>query len=214
MELDFTPFCFFDYGTHPPSPFSFASSGFTRWSSERSPTEVFHLLETLYGAFDKLAARRRVYKVETVGDCYVACTGVPKPDKNHALEMAKFAHECMSCLEVVLASLERALGPETRQLNMRIGLHSGQVLAGVLRGERRRFQLFGDTMNTASRIEHGGAPGRIHLSESTANKLREAGKKGWLVKREEKVHAKGKGELTTFWLECKESSVGSDVSAF
>ena len=68
-------------------------SGFTAWSSVRDPTQVFSLLEAVYKAFDAIASRRRVFKVETVGDCYVAVTGLPEPQKDHAVVMARFARD-------------------------------------------------------------------------------------------------------------------------
>ena len=76
---------------------------------------------------------------------------------------------------------------------MRIGLHSGPCTAGVLRGERARFQLFGDTVNTAARMESTGRAGRIHISQETAELLISSGKGAWLTKREDKIVAKGKG---------------------
>jgi hypothetical protein len=92
-----------------------------------------------------------------------------------------------------------------------MGLHSGPVTAGVLRGERSRFQLFGDTMNTAARIESTGKASSIHLSQETANLLIAAGKVKWVTPREDKVNAKGKGELTTFFLEINRSQSSSSV---
>ena len=83
--------------------------------------------------------------------------------------------------------LESKLGPDTTSLNMRFALHSGAVTGGVLRGERSRFQLFGDTMNTAARMESNGKPGKIHVSEATASLLRKHGKGHWLEMREDKV---------------------------
>jgi Adenylate and Guanylate cyclase catalytic domain len=82
-----------------------------------------------------------------------------------------------------------------------MGLHSGPVTAGVLRGERSRFQLFGDTMNTAARMEHNGVKSKIQISEETANILIACGKKSWVTLREDKIIAKGKGEMQTYWLE-------------
>jgi hypothetical protein len=115
--------------------------------------------------------------------------------------MARFANDCLKKVLVLTKKLERTLGPDTGELSMRFGLHSGPVTAGVLRGERSRFQLFGDTMNTAARMESNGFRGRIQLSQETADLLAAAGKGHWLVPREDKIVAKGKGELQTFWLE-------------
>jgi class 3 adenylate cyclase len=165
-------------------------AGFTQWSSCRVPSDVFVLLEAVFAKFDEIASRRRVFKVwpsnaapialvhdmannmswllqvETVGDCYVAVSGLPEPRKDHALVMARFARDCLYSFNTVVKQLETTLGPDTGELGyvtlsfgpcwkvrttadsvvvhrIRIGLHSGPVTAGVLRGERARFQLFG-----------------------------------------------------------------------
>jgi len=175
-------------------------AGFTAWSSVREPAQVFILLETLYHAFDQVARRRRVFKIETIGDCYVAVCGLPDPKKDHAVVMARFAQDCLDASRDLVKRLETTLGPDTGDLMLRVGLHSGPVTAGVLRGEKSRFQLFGDTMNTTSRIESTGQGDRIHISQETANLLVEAGKSEWISKREDVVMAKGKGVLQTFWL--------------
>ncbi|CAB9510944.1 Receptor-type guanylate cyclase gcy [Seminavis robusta] len=174
--------------------------GFTKWSSSRTPIEVFELLEALYGAFDAIAKRRRVFKVETIGDCYVAVTGLPNPQAEHAVILVKFARDCMTRMRQVLEDLVETLGVDTRELDMRVGIHSGPVTAGVLRGEKGRFQLFGDSVNTAARMESHGKPGMIHVSEATANELTKAGKASWLQPRDEKITAKGKGEMQTYFV--------------
>jgi class 3 adenylate cyclase len=143
----------------------------------REPCQVFILLETLYGAFDAIAKRRRIFKVETIGDCYVAVAGVPDPRADHAISMCKFATDILFVMRKLTQKMESSLGPDTAELMLRIGLHSGPVTAGVLRGERARFQLFGDTMNTAARMEQTGEKNRIQISQSTADCLHAGGKR-------------------------------------
>ena len=140
--------------------------------------------------------------------------------------MSLFAHECERAVKSLVAGeLSVALG-DTSSLAMRFGIHSGPVTAGVLRGEKSRFQLFGDTVNTgkqhknialasslmrspphrvamfhiAARMESTGQKGRIQLSQETADLLVKAGKGSWLEERRDMVEAKGKGTLQTYWL--------------
>jgi Adenylate and Guanylate cyclase catalytic domain len=113
-------------------------AGFTKWSTDRPPCDVFRFLETLYSAFDKSAKELGVFKVETIGDCYVAVTGLPDRQPNHAVRMVRFAAECMMQMNQVLHKMVPVLGPETACLSMRAGLHSGAVTAGILRGEKAR----------------------------------------------------------------------------
>ena len=158
--------------------------------------------------------------------CYMAVTGVPTPRDDHAVLLVKFARACLTRMSQILPTLTSSLGESTMDLAMRIGIHSGPVTAGVLRGEKSRFQLFGDTVvseqdtcvfcsspplqNTASRMESTGQPGRIHISESTANDIVKHGKAKWLTPREDKIVAKGKGEMKTFWIKfSRVSSMGT-----
>eukprot|EP00526_Cylindrotheca_closterium_P003919 CAMPEP_0113631220 /NCGR_PEP_ID=MMETSP0017_2-20120614/16224_1 /TAXON_ID=2856 /ORGANISM="Cylindrotheca closterium" /LENGTH=1165 /DNA_ID=CAMNT_0000541721 /DNA_START=11 /DNA_END=3511 /DNA_ORIENTATION=- /assembly_acc=CAM_ASM_000147 len=192
--------------------------GFTAWSSMREPSQVFMLLESIYRDFDNIANRRKVFKVETVGDCYVAVCGLPEPRKDHVVVMARFATDCVLKMAVQVQALEEELGPDTADLGIRVGLHSGPVTAGVLRGDRARFQLFGDTVNTCARIETTGTKNKIHVSKETAELLKKSGKTHWVTARGDKVTAKGKGELETFWLnnirgaETKSAISGSSAS--
>ncbi|CAJ1936439.1 unnamed protein product [Cylindrotheca closterium] len=186
--------------------------GFTSWSSDRDPVQVFLLLETLYGAADKIANRMGVFKVETIGDCYVAVTGLPKPRDDHAIALARFSQKFLLKSRQVFLDLEDALG--TSKLDVRIGLHSGPVTAGVLRGEKARFQLFGDTVNTAARMESNSRTGRIHCSKATADLLVEGRKLSWLTERADKIVAKGKGEMITYFIDVPSSDISSRKSGF
>ena len=102
-------------------------------------------------------------------------------------------------MTTLIADLSESMGEDTSELQLRVGLHSGPVTAGVLRGQKGRFQLFGDTVNVAARMETNGVPGRIHVSEATANELKAKGKESWVTAREDQIVAKGKGVLTTFF---------------
>lgn len=158
-------------------------AGFTNWSSSRQPTQVFRLLETLYAAFDEIAKQRKIFKIETIGDCYVAVVGLPTPRKDHAIVMVRFANDCIHRMKQVVNDLEPSLGQvryiptlhpskdfnrkrthasmlcshfrslsqkDTSALALRVGLNSGPTTAGVLRGEKSRFQLFGDVRFTVT----------------------------------------------------------------
>lgn len=104
--------------------------GFTAWSSVRDPSQVFQLLETLYNAFDEQAIKRKVYKVETIGDCWVGACGLPEVRKDHAVQICRFADDIVRKTSVLVKQLEVELGPDTADLGIRIGIHSGPVTAG------------------------------------------------------------------------------------
>ena len=144
-----------------------------------------------------------------IADCYVAVTGLPTPEPRHAVIMAKFAMDCRDKMQQVTQELEPTLGKETTTLALRVGLHSGPTTAGVLRGEKSRFQLFGDTVNTSARMESNGLPNKIHVSQTTADLLTVAGKGLWLTKREELIEAKGKGKMQTWWVTPTSSGTAS-----
>jgi hypothetical protein len=129
-----------------------------------------------------------------------------------AVVMARFALDCSQKMMALTRKLEASLGPDTADLGLRIGLNSGPCTAGVLRGERARFQLFGNTVNVAARMESNGMRGRIQASQATADYLISAGKGHWVKAREDLVEAKGKGKMQTYWINPKSNATAAGSS--
>ena len=162
--------------------------GFTRWASVTSPGEVVGLLEDLFTRFDIVAAERGVEKLKTVGDEYMAVAGAPIPRDDHA-DVAVHAARDM------LDAVDRWRQAHGLDLQIRIGLASGPVVGGVIGQRRILFDLWGDTVNTAARMQSTGVPGRIQVSEAT---MRSAS--GLFEYEERTVEVKGLGSLTTYLL--------------
>ncbi len=163
--------------------------GFTTMSAKTSPEKLVTMLNSLFRSFDDLAERHGIEKIKTIGDAYMAVAGVPEPIADHAVAMA---HMAVDMLEAV-HGYARANGIE---LDIRIGIHSGSVVAGVIGTKKFIYDLWGDTVNTASRMESHGVPGRVQVSEFTAKAL------GDQFELEDRgtVDIKGKGQMHTYLL--------------
>ncbi|XP_066106125.1 retinal guanylyl cyclase 2 isoform X2 [Saccopteryx bilineata] len=141
--------------------------GFTTISAMSEPIEVVDLLNDLYTLFDAIIGSHDVYKVETIGDAYMVASGLPKRNgSRHAAEIANMSLDILSSV----GTFKMRHMPEV-PVRIRIGLHSGPVVAGVVGLTMPRYCLFGDTVNTASRMESTGLPYRIHVSHSTVTIL-------------------------------------------
>uniref|UniRef100_A0AAQ5ZJU6 Guanylate cyclase n=1 Tax=Amphiprion ocellaris TaxID=80972 RepID=A0AAQ5ZJU6_AMPOC len=169
--------------------------GFTTISALSEPIEVVDLLNDLYTLFDAIIGLHDVYKVETIGDAYMVASGVPTRNGNrHAAEMANMSLDILHCI----GTFKMRHMPELK-VRIRIGLHSGPVVAGVVGLTMPRYCLFGDTVNTASRMESTGLSYRIHVNQSTVDVLNSL-KLGYKIDVRGMTELKGKGVENTYWL--------------
>ncbi|CAK6437691.1 unnamed protein product [Pipistrellus nathusii] len=169
--------------------------GFTTISAMSEPIEVVDLLNDLYTLFDAIIGSHDVYKVETIGDAYMVASGLPQRNgQRHAAEIASMALDILSAV----GSFRMRHMPEV-PVRIRIGLHSGPCVAGVVGLTMPRYCLFGDTVNTASRMESTGLPYRIHVNASTVRILR-ALDQGFQTEVRGRTELKGKGTEETYWL--------------
>ncbi|CAH1154232.1 unnamed protein product [Phaedon cochleariae] len=168
--------------------------GFTKMSAESTPLQVVDFLNDLYTCFDSIIENYDVYKVETIGDAYMVVSGLPiKNNDQHAAEIASMSLHLLSKVKNFIIRHRPA-----ENLMLRIGIHSGPVCAGVVGLKMPRFCLFGDTVNTASRMESTGEALKIHCSQACRDLLTKIG--GYHLVERGLVPMKGKGDQQTYWL--------------
>ncbi|XP_045455283.1 soluble guanylate cyclase 88E [Melitaea cinxia] len=168
---------------------------FTEICSRITPMEVVSMLNAMYSIFDTLTERNRVYKVETIGDAYMVVSGAPEKEDNHAEKV------CDMALDMVEAITDLKDPSTGSHLSIRVGVHSGAVVAGIVGLKMPRYCLFGDSVNTASRMESTSEAMRIHISQTT----RELLSPSYVVTERGEIQVKGKGAMKTYWLEDRES---------
>ncbi|CAD5206389.1 unnamed protein product [Bursaphelenchus okinawaensis] len=167
--------------------------GFTSLSSASTAMQVVTLLNDLYLAFDGVVDNFKVYKVETIGDAYMVVSGLPERREDHASQIGQMSLALLH--KVKTFTIKHRPG---EQLKLRIGMHSGSVAAGVVGSKMPRYCLFGDTVNTSSRMESNGLPLRIHVSSDTKDILSQD--PDFRLELRGEVEMKGKGKQTTYWL--------------
>jgi adenylate cyclase len=163
--------------------------GFTALATGLPPGELIDILSTVFSRFDRAVSDHGLEKVKTIGDAYMVAGGLPEPVDQHAVRVADLALEM---LEIVSAT-RIAMGID---LNVRIGINTGPVIAGVIGTYKFIYDVWGDTVNTASRMESSGAPGQVHVSADTRLMLGEA----YLFEPRGPLDIKGKGVMDTYFL--------------
>jgi class 3 adenylate cyclase len=162
---------------------------FTRRSQQVGPAQVVAALNELFSAFDELAQRHGLEKIKTIGDAYMVAGGLPQPRPDHAQAIAEMALG-------IREEVARRTDPSGRPLAVRIGIATGPVEAGVIGTAKFSYDLWGDTVNAASRMESHGIPGCIQVTERTYQRLRD----GYRFQRRGPIPVRGMGELVTYLL--------------
>jgi adenylate cyclase len=162
---------------------------FTRLSTRVSPRELVSLLNEIFSTFDQLADRYGLEKIKTVGDAYLVVGGLPTPRPDHAAAIAEMALEMQQAVTRLSAELEETF-------SLRIGINTGPVVAGVIGARKFSYDLWGDTVNTASRMESHGLAGHIQVTTATYERLQDK----YLFEERGCIPVKGKGEVRTFLL--------------
>ncbi|MBL1177087.1 adenylate/guanylate cyclase domain-containing protein [Pantanalinema sp. GBBB05] len=165
---------------------------FTQTSSHRSPIEIVNLLNHIFSAFDYLAERHQLEKIKTIGDAYMVVGGVPTPRPDHAAAIAEMALD----MQDAIVKFNQETG---ESFSIRIGISTGPVVAGVIGTKKFIYDLWGDTVNTASRMESQGLPNHIQVTAATYHDLHNQ----YQFEERGSIDIKGKGEMMTYWLKAK-----------
>lgn len=163
--------------------------GFTQISAQITPDQLVSLLNSIFSEFDLLTDQLGLEKIKTIGDAYMVVGGLPLPRDDHAEAIADFALE----MQKIISKFYQATG---EPLQIRIGINTGPAVAGVIGLRKFVYDLWGDAVNTASRMESSGLPGKIQVSAQTYEKLK--GK--YYLEKRGLIEVKGKGTMETFWL--------------
>ncbi|WRH69119.1 MAG: adenylate/guanylate cyclase domain-containing protein [Planktothrix sp. GU0601_MAG3] len=147
----------------------------------------------MFSEFDRLADKYKLEKIKTIGDAYMVVGGIPISKPNHAQAIAEMALEMQQIIKKFRYS-------DNQLLNLRIGINTGPVVAGVIGLKKFSYDLWGDAVNIASRMESQGIPGQIQVTQTTYEKIKDS----YLLEERGMILIKGKGEMRTYWLTGKQ----------
>ncbi len=164
---------------------------FTEASERMSPEALIEELDSCFKAFDEITSKYNIEKIKTIGDAYLAVAGLPTEDPIHAENALKAAMEIIRFMENRLAKL----GSE-RTFRIRIGVHSGSVVAGIVGVKKFAYDIWGDTVNTAARMEQHGEAGKINISQTTYELVKDK----FTCEYRGEVEAKGKGVMRMYFV--------------
>jgi len=163
--------------------------GFTKMASQFKPDELVEILNKYFSHFDELTEKYSLEKIKTIGDSYMVASGIPNPSDDHAINIANFALEMIS-------SVEKMSGSSKMPISLRIGINSGPVTAGVIGTKKFIYDLWGDAVNMAARMESHGIPGKIQVTEESYNLLKDF----YNFENRGKIEIKGKGKVSVYIL--------------
>lgn len=170
--------------------------GFTQLSEKLTPEELVAEIDYCFSNFDRIIGLYGLEKIKTIGDAYMAASGIPNSDPDHALKMTNAAIEIRDFM--IAYQAERKLANK-QYFELRIGLHSGNVIAGIVGVKKFAYDVWGDTVNTAARMESSGEIGKINVSEATYERIKDH----FTCSYRGKIEAKGKGEISMYFVEKK-----------
>jgi class 3 adenylate cyclase len=178
--------------------------GFTPLSSIAPPKQLVYLLDTIFTKADEIVEKFGLEKIKTIGDGYMAVANITTPLENHQHATASAALELLKGMKELVVSFPPELGSSewTKNMNdieIRIGIHTGEVVAGVIGKNKYTFDLWGDAVNVASRMESHSEPWKIHISDQFAKSISNYPEFSIIPRGE--ITIKGKGTMNTFWLE-------------
>lgn len=180
--------------------------GFTKFSEKMSPGEVVEVIHDCFSIFDDIVTKYNVEKIKTIGDAYMAVAGLPTPSETHARDAVLAALEMQVAMDRYFEERRQSGLPG---MGVRIGVNTGPVVAGIVGKKKFQYDIWGDTVNTAARMESSSENGKVNISESTYEKVHSM----FICHYRGKIHAKNKGEIGMYFVEHKPETVEASVTS-